>query len=122
MGVQNVSGAYSLKISKSGIQIIGYDDAGIFYAIQTLRLIMDNPAAKDGKSLPCLEVVDSPTFPYRGVVEGFYGTPWPHKVRLSLIDFYGKYKLNTYIYGPKTTLIIVLPTGDCLIQMLKERT
>ena len=81
-GVQNVSGAYSLKISKSGIQIIGYDDAGIFYAIQTLRLIMDNPAAKDGKSLPCLEVVDSPTFPYRGVVEGFYGTPWPHKVRI----------------------------------------
>ena len=99
--VQNVSGAYSLKISKNGIQIIGYDDAGIFYAIQTLRLIMDNPAAKDGKSLPCLEVVDSPTFPYRGVVEGFYGTPWSHKVRLSLIDFYGKYKLNTYIYGPK---------------------
>lgn len=35
------------------------------------------------------------------MVEGFYGTPWSHQVRLSLIEFYGEMKMNTYVYGPK---------------------
>ena len=48
-----------------------------------------------------MEINDAPVFPYRGVVEGFYGMPWSHAVRLSLIEFYGRHKLNTYIYGPK---------------------
>lgn len=34
-------------------------------------------------------------------MEGFYGTPWSHEVRLSLIDFYGRNKMNCYLYGPK---------------------
>ena len=74
---------------------------GVFYAIQTLRQIIESPIAEGGRKLPCLEVNDAPVFPYRGVVEGFYGMPWSHAVRLSLIEFYGRYKLNTYIYGPK---------------------
>ena len=27
--------------------------------------------------------------------------PWFHQARLSLIDYYGKNKMNTYLYGPK---------------------
>ena len=34
-------------------------------------------------------------------MEGFYGTPWSHETRLSLIDTYGRYKMNYYVYGPK---------------------
>ncbi len=100
-GVENVPGAYILQITPSGIDISGFDDTGVFYAIQTLRQIMENPSVEGGKKLPCIKIMDAPVFPYRGVVEGFYGTPWSHAVRLSLIDFYGRYKLNTYIYGPK---------------------
>ena len=99
--VKPVSGAYSLRVHQQGIDIVGYDDAGVYYGIQTLRQIMESPIAQNGKTLPYLEVNDYPVFPYRGIIEGFYGTPWSHKVRLSLIDFYGKYKLNTYVYGPK---------------------
>ncbi|MCM1502156.1 MAG: beta-N-acetylglucosaminidase domain-containing protein [Bacteroidales bacterium] len=99
-GVKEVSGAYMLKISTKGITITGYDERGAFYGIQTLRQIAESPACKDGK-LPCLEICDYPDLPYRGVVEGFYGTPWSHEVRLSLIDFYGKSKMNCYLYGPK---------------------
>lgn len=51
--------------------------------------------------MPYLEINDYPDLPNRGVVEGFYGTPWSHEVRMSLIDFYGKFKMNTYLYGPK---------------------
>lgn len=97
----NVEGAYALQIDAKGIRITGRDDKGVFYAVQTLKQLMESPAAQSGKTLPCLSIVDYPTFPYRGVVEGFYGTPWSHKARLSLLDFYGKYKMNTYLYGPK---------------------
>ncbi len=100
-GVRPVSGAYSLRVRRQGIDIVGYDDTGVFYGIQTLRQVLESPISQNGKTMPCLEVNDYPVFPYRGIVEGFYGTPWSHKVRLSLIDFYGRNKLNTYVYGPK---------------------
>lgn len=97
-GVQPVSGAYLLTVSEDGISIMGYDERGTFYGLQTLRQIVEQNA--DGK-IPYLTVNDWPDLPYRGVVEGFYGTPWSHEARLSLIDFYGRFKMNTYVYGPK---------------------
>ena len=97
----NIDGAYSLTVSPRGIRIQAANDAGVFYAIQTLRQLIESPIAEGGRKLPCLEINDAPVFPYRGVVEGFYGMPWSHAVRLSLIEFYGRHKLNTYIYGPK---------------------
>ena len=98
--VKEVSGAYALTISSKGISIIGYDERGAFYGIQTLRQLAESPATVNGQ-LPYLEINDYPDLPNRGVVEGFYGTPWSHEVRMSLIDFYGKFKMNTYLYGPK---------------------
>ncbi len=99
-GVKAVSGAYLLTISPKGIDILGYDKRGAFYGLQTLRQIISSPASADGK-LPLLTVNDYPSMKYRGVVEGFYGTPWSHEVRMSLLDFYGRNKMNDYLYGPK---------------------
>lgn len=99
-GVKECSGAYALNINEKGISIVGYDERGAFYGIQTLRQLVKSPAASNGE-LPCLEINDYPDLKYRGVVEGFYGTPWSHEVRMSLIDFYGKFKMNSYLYGPK---------------------
>lgn len=99
-GVKPVSGAYALDIDARGIRIVGYDERGAFYGVQTLRQLVESPAAAGG-TLPGVAIDDYPDLPHRGVVEGFYGTPWSHAVRLSLIDFYGRFKLNTYLYGPK---------------------
>lgn len=99
-GVKNISGAYAMEINDKGISIVGYDEKGAFYGIQTLRQIAGSPVAAEGK-LPYMEINDYPDLPYRGVVEGFYGAPWSHEVRLSLIDLYGKFKMNYYLYGPK---------------------
>lgn len=98
--VKAVSGAYALSIGKKGITITGYDERGAFYGIQTLRQLMESEVAAKG-TLPFVEINDYPDLPDRGVVEGFYGNPWSHEVRLSLLDFYGKFKMNTYLYGPK---------------------
>lgn len=100
-GVKDVSGAYVLTIDKSGVKIIGRDARGVFYGVQTLRQLIENPGMENGKLLPELTINDYPTLPRRGVVEGFYGNPWSHQVRLSLIDFYGRHKMNTYFYAPK---------------------
>ena len=98
-GVKDVSGAYILTIDKNGVSIVGRDARGVFYGIQTLHQLLENPGME--KALPELTINDYPTLPKRGVVEGFYGNPWSHEVRLSLIDFYGRHKMNTYFYAPK---------------------
>ncbi len=98
-GVEARSGAYKLSVGAKGISITGYDERGAFYGLQTLRQIVASPAARTG--VPFVEIADYPDLRYRGVVEGFYGTPWSHEVRLSLIDLYGRMKMNSYLYGPK---------------------
>ena len=35
------------------------------------------------------------------MVEGFYGAPWSQEARIRQLDFYGRNKMNVYIYGPK---------------------
>lgn len=86
---------YYLKIDKEGIVVAGADRRGVFYGVQTLVQLIALP------KLPLVEVTDYPDVPYRGVVEGFYGVPWSQEARLSQLDFYGRNKMNIYIYGPK---------------------
>ena len=38
---------------------------------------------------------------YKRQVEGFYGAPWSQEARIRQLDFYGRNKMNVYIYGPK---------------------
>ena len=40
-------------------------------------------------------------FAIRGIVEGFYGTPWSHEARLEAITFLAPRGLNAYVYAPK---------------------
>lgn len=89
------SEGYYLKIDDEKIVIAGADRRGIYYGVQTLLQLAEN-----GK-LPVVEITDYPDVPYRGVVEGFYGKPWSHQARLRQLEFYGKNKMNVYIYGPK---------------------
>lgn len=98
-GVKAEDGAYLLTIGKKGVSITGYNANGAYYGIRTLEQIVKSDAARGG--LPYLTVNDYPSLKYRGIVEGFYGTPWSHAVRLDLIDFLGANKMNNYLYGPK---------------------
>ncbi len=40
-------------------------------------------------------------FALRGVIEGFYGTPWSHQDRLDVLRFMGRVGMNAYVYAPK---------------------
>ena len=86
---------YYLKVTDKEIVIAATDERGAFYGVQSLLAMM-----KYGKLQTCA-ITDFPDVAFRGVVEGFYGTPWSQEDRLSQFDFYAKNKMNVYIYGPK---------------------
>ena len=87
---------YYLSIDDKGRAVlVGRDARGLYYAQQSLARI-----TSQGCVQTCT-VRDWPDVRWRGVVEGFYGRPWSHEHRLRQLDFYGRQKLNVYIYGPK---------------------
>lgn len=86
------SGQYN---SQPSIVLNGVDKRGTFYASQTLRQLVN------GHEIPAIQVRDWPLMSIRGSIEGFYGVPWSHEARLEQLVFYGKHKINTYIYTPK---------------------
>ncbi len=86
---------YFIEVNDNSIVIAGADARGTFYGVQTLAQMV-----RQGDLSICT-IQDYPDIAFRGVVEGFYGTPWSHEARMHQIEFYGKNKMNTYIYGPK---------------------
>lgn len=114
----NVSGGYAISITPGKLLVHANDDDGLFYAKQTIIQLLQNvpeakethrdpfidesleSVAKKGK-LPTGTIIDWPDLPYRGVVEGYYGIPWSVKARKAQFEFYGRNKLNTFIYAPK---------------------
>ena len=113
-----VSGAYAVTITPGKLSVHAQDDTGVFYAKQTIcQLLQGVDEAKNahrdpfpGESLeqvakkgqlPLANIFDWPDLPYRGVVEGYYGIPWSTRDRMAQLEFYGRNKLNTYIYAPK---------------------
>lgn len=101
-GVNGRRGSYRLDIDpdRRSVTVTARDDAGAYYGLQTLRQICSSAFAAEGV-LPETHISDWPELERRGIVEGFYGTPWSHEVRLGLLDYCGRNKLNTYVFGPK---------------------
>lgn len=93
------SEGYYLAVSDREIVVAGNDRRGLYYGIRTLEQLFEQAGQND--SLPEVEITDWPDVAVRGVVEGFYGTPWSHEARMSIIDFCSDHKLNAYVYGPK---------------------
>jgi hyaluronoglucosaminidase len=81
------------------IVLDGHDATGTFYAVQTMRQLV----RRQGQHAVVAGAVvrDWPAQAQRGVIEGFYGTPWSEAQRLAQLDFYGAHKLNIYVYSPK---------------------
>lgn len=86
---------YRLSVTKDGVTVTASGRRGVFAAVSTLAQLRC-----DGR-LAAAEIEDKPAVAFRGVIEGFYGTAWTRAFRLDLLEFMGKYKLNTYIYAPK---------------------
>mgnify|MGYP001494946806 CR=1 FL=1 len=79
----------------------GYIEKGVgeyygeYYATRTLKQLFENG------TLPEISIHDWPDFEIRGVLEGFYGKPWPDDSRLEMLPWMADYKFNIYLYTPK---------------------
>lgn len=86
---------YYLSITPKEVVIAGNDESGTYYGVQTFLQIMQN-----AEVFP-VTISDFPAVATRGMVEGYYGNPYSEADRKDMFEFFGKQKMNTYIYGPK---------------------
>jgi len=112
--------AYVLRATYSSgsvlaqVRIAAVSAAGYHYALLRIPSLLATPPDKLSSELiprpQSVRVVhqgaeaviaDYPSFPIRGIVEGFYGTPWSYDDRLDVLRFEGQQRMNTYIYAPK---------------------
>jgi hyaluronoglucosaminidase len=87
--------AVSVQGGGGAVALAGADASGAFYAAQTFRQLVHDGAVAG------VAIVDWPAMHHRGAIEGFYGPPWTTDERLDQLAFYGRFKLNTYVYAPK---------------------
>lgn len=86
---------YLLSVEPGRVVIAGRDGAGTYYGVQTFLRLWEQ------QNVMQCRIEDWPSVDCRGVIEGFYGNPWSHKDRLRQFEFYGRNKMNIYVYGPK---------------------
>jgi hexosaminidase len=94
VGGENTSAeAYTLNIAADKITIVGSDNAGAFYGIQSVLSLLPAQAASS-HSLPQLTVTDAPRYAWRGMHydmgRNFHGK----EVTLRMIEQMARYKLN----------------------------
>ncbi len=117
--IPHKEGAYAIVIKPERLSVYSYDEVGRYYAKQSIIQLLrgaradtlsaqQDPlpnryfeAVSRSGELPLGTIIDWPDLPYRGVVEGYYGTPWTLEERMNQIEFYGRNKINTYIWAPK---------------------
>lgn len=58
--------SYRLRVADGVAEIVGADDAGLFYGIQTLAQLVER--ADDGWRIPAVAIDDAPRFAYRGAM------------------------------------------------------
>ncbi|MDE1334828.1 beta-N-acetylhexosaminidase [Vibrio aestuarianus] len=85
------SGAYSLDIQKDGIGIEAFDQAGAFYAVQSIFGLIDS---QNEKSLPVISIQDAPRFEYRGVMVDVARNFHSKQAILATLEQMAAYKMN----------------------------
>lgn len=84
-------GSYHIGTSRRGVHVIGADSAGAFYALQTLRQLIEAD-----RLVPGLTIEDEPRFSYRGmhldVGRHFHSVDFVKRY----IDLLSRHKMNTF--------------------------
>ncbi len=83
---------YRLRITPTGILIHAHDAAGAFYAVCTLKQLLEQA---ESAALPCLDIHDWPDFPARGVMLDISRDKVPTMATLfALVDRLASWKIN----------------------------
>ena len=87
--------SYSIRVTAGGVDVEGRSSAALYYAVQTLRQLVESVAAD--AFLPEVEIHDWPSLPYRGVMVDTSHGPLPTEAEVKRqIDFLARWKNNQY--------------------------
>ena len=86
------AGSYQLLTESGGAQVIGRDQAGAFYGLQSLLALVDPRS----RTLPLMEVRDAPRFEHRGMFLDVGRNFHSKAVVLKLLEQMAAYKLNRF--------------------------
>lgn len=81
---------YVLKVTPDAIVILGADDRGLFYGIQTLKQLVK--VKEHSFSVPCVEISDFPSLSFRGI--HFLTGKNALREQKQLVDFMANHKMN----------------------------
>lgn len=81
------------------IVVLGDGKGSEYYAFATLEQMFEQAG---GNPIRHITFEDYSYTQYRGIVEGFYGHPYSVENRISLFEFCKRFKLNVFVYGPKS--------------------
>ncbi len=93
---------YSLSVESKSVLITGRAPAGVFYGIQTLRQLlpeqveMENTVEGVEWIAPCVEILDKPRFPYRGLHLDVGRHFFPASFIKRYIDLMALHKMNYF--------------------------
>src|SRR5579864_614504 len=89
--------SYKLRISPAGAEIRARSSAGLYYAVETLRQLVEEQAGE--KFLPEAEIEDWPALPYRGFMMDLSHGQLPTEDEIKRqIDFLARWKANQYYF------------------------
>lgn len=91
--------AYEVKVTENQVQLLASTPTGIFYAIQSLKMMMPaNSWAKKQTSIliPCAQVKDQPRFGYRSFMLDVARNFQTKNQIFKILDLLAFYKLNTF--------------------------
>lgn len=91
----NAAEGYVLEATDRNIAVLGNDQAGAFYGLQTLRQLLDR--SQDGLSIAAQQIVDWPHQPFRGVYLFLPGRRHIAYFKRFVREVMALYKLNRVI-------------------------
>jgi len=94
---------YEISIRESGIRLSSVSSAGLFYAVQTLRQMVEY---HDGEAfLPEAGIADWPAYAYRGFMMDMSHTQLPKKEEIKRqLDFLAMWKANQYYFYSEASI------------------
>jgi hexosaminidase len=90
--------AYSIAVTGNAVTISAGDDAGLFYAFQTLmQLIWPSQKESGGEiAVPCADITDAPQYSWRGMHLDVSRHFFPKEFIFKMLDAMAMHKLNTF--------------------------
>ena len=95
--------AYEIRIAPAGATITARSSAGLYWAAQTLRQMVEGRGAE--AALPEAEIRDWPSLPYRGTMMDLSHAQLPTVAEIKRqIDFLARWKANHYVFYSEASI------------------